>query len=114
MNPSDKEHPVGDYLEVVPEQTLVLPEPGSHPDNTVFRGKRLAVRTPPAADLIVGKLKRLDPEDMADIQFLTGRFTLDEAPLREAFSRLPQRFRDDGVLADNLRYVIEDLWGHAK
>jgi hypothetical protein len=114
LNPMDKDHPAGDYLEVVPEQTLVLPVPGAQPDNTVFRGKRLTVRTPPAADLIVGKLERLDPEDMADIQFLAGRFALDEAQLREAFGRLPQRFREDGVLTDNLRYVIEDLWGHSR
>jgi hypothetical protein len=112
-NPPDKDFPPGDYMEVVPEQTLVLPIPGSGgpPYDTVFRGRLLTVRTPPAADLVVGKLKRLDPEDVADIQFLVTRYGLDEAAVREAFSRLPARFRGDPVLTDNLRYVVEDLWG---
>ena len=111
-NPADKDSPPGDYLEVVPEETLVLPvpSPDGHPYNTVFRGQRLLVRTPPAADLAIGKLKRLDPEDLADIQYLVRRFGLDPAALREAFSRLPPRFRADPVLVDNLRYVVEDLW----
>ena len=111
-NPTDKEFAAGDYLELVPEETLVLPVPApdEHPYNTVFRGLNLTVRTPPAADLVVGKLKRLDPEDLADVQFLVRRFGLDEAALREAFSRLPKRFQTDPVLTDNLRYVVEDLW----
>jgi uncharacterized nucleotidyltransferase DUF6036 len=111
-NPPDKEFPPGDYLEVVPEETLVLPIPsGAPPYNTVFRGRLLTVRTPPASDLVVGKLKRLDAEDLADVQFLVSRFGLDEAAIREAFGRLPSRFQNDPVLVDNLRYVVEDLWG---
>ena len=113
FNPADKDFPPGDYLEVVPEETLVLPvaAPAEHPYNTVFRGRLLTVRTPPAGDLVIGKLKRLDPEDLSDVQYLVHRFGLDAAALREAFSRLPPRFRIDPVLVDNLRYVVEDLWG---
>lgn len=110
FNPPDKDFAERDYIEVVPEETLVLPRPSPDmPYNTVFRGSRLTVRTPPAADLVVGKLKRLDPEDLADVTFLVQRFSLTERDLREAFGRLPERFRADPVLQDNLRYVIEDL-----
>jgi len=110
FNPPDKDFPPGDYLEIVPEQTLVLPTPTADaPYNTVFRGQRLTVKTPPAADLLIGKLKRLDPEDLADIQFLITRFALDEPALREAFSRLPARNQRDAVLEDNLRYVVHDF-----
>ena len=77
----------------------------------VYRGRMLTVRTPPAADLVIGKLKRLDPEDMADIQYLIVRHSVDVAALREAFGRLPDRWQRDSVLTDNLRYVIDDLWG---
>jgi hypothetical protein len=109
-NPPDKDFVEADYVEVVPEESLVLPMPSpSRPYNTVFRGKRLTVQTPPAADLVIGKLKRLDPEDSADIAFLTARFGLSEGDLREAWDRLPERFRRDPVLVDNLRWVIEDL-----
>lgn len=109
FNPHDKEYAEKDYLEVVPEETLILPSPS--PDrryNSVFRGVRLTVRTPPAADLVVGKLKRLEPEDLADVAFLIERFRLTESDLREAYQRLPDRFKSDTVVQDNLRYVVED------
>ena len=109
-NPHDKDFPEGDYVEVVPANTLVLPVPNADYD-VVFRGTKLTVRTPPAADLVIGKLKRLEPEDLSDITYLVGHFGVDEAALRAAFDRLPERFRRDGVLLDNLRYVCEDLWG---
>jgi hypothetical protein len=109
FNPGDKEEVEGDYLETVPEETLILPRPSEAlPYNTVFRGQRLTVRTPPGADLVVGKLKRLDPEDLADIAFLVQRFGLVRFDIEEAFGRLPDRFRSDPVVVDNLRYVIED------
>lgn len=110
FNPSDKDFAERDYLEVVPEETLILPQ--ADPErgyNTIFRGQRLTVRTPPAADLVVGKLKRLDPEDVADVTFLIRHFRLTEADLRESFDRLPARFRTDPVVQDNLRYIVEDL-----
>ena len=70
---------------------------------------RLTVRTPPAADLVIGKLKRLDPEDLADIGFLIKHFRLTDQGVREAFSRLQARFKADPVVQDNLRFVVEDL-----
>ncbi len=111
FNPtSGKDLAEHDFLEVVPEETLVLPVPSpERPYNTVFRGRRLTVRTPPVADLIIGKLKRLEPEDVADIAFLTQRFAITEGDLSEAFGRLPARWRGDPVIVDNLRYVLEDL-----
>jgi hypothetical protein len=110
FNPSDKDFVEQDYLEVVPEETVILPRPDPERGyNTVFRGLRLMVRTPPAADLVIGKLKRLDPEDLSDVTFLIQHFRLTEADLRESFDRLPARFRADPVVQDNLRFVVEDL-----
>ncbi|HEX6864606.1 MAG TPA: DUF6036 family nucleotidyltransferase [Thermoanaerobaculia bacterium] len=109
FNPSNKDFVEQDYLEVVPEETLILPRPD--PDrgyNTVFRGLRLTVKTPPAADLVVGKLKRLDPEDLADVTFLIERFRLTRADLADSFERLPARFKNDPVVQDNLHFVLED------
>jgi hypothetical protein len=109
FNPANKDQAEQDYLEVVPEETLILPQPSSErPYNTVFRGQRLTVKTPPAADLLVGKLKRLEPEDEADVAFLVKRFRLTPEDVTEAFERLPGRFKLDPVVRDNLRYVIED------
>jgi hypothetical protein len=85
-----------DYLELVPEETLILPRPSPDLDyNTVFRGERLSVKTPPAADLVVGKLKRLQADDLADVAFLITRFRLTESDLAESFERLPARFKTD-------------------
>lgn len=94
----------------VPEETLILPRPD--PDrgyDTVFRGLHLTVRTPPAADLIVGKLKRLEPDDVADVAFLIKRFRLTKVDITESFERLPARFKTDPVVLDNFRYIVEDL-----
>lgn len=109
FNPLDKDRVEQDYLELVPEETLVLSRPATErPYNTVFRGRLLVVATPPAADLLVGKLKRLDPDDTADVEFLIRSFSLTEPDLQESYSRLPPRFQRDPVIQDNLRYVIED------
>jgi hypothetical protein len=110
FNPKDKDFLEQDYLEVVPEETLILPRPDSERGyNTIFRGLRLTVKTPPAADLVIGKLKRLDPEDLADVTFLIKHFRLTGADLKESFDRLPARFQADPVVQDNLRFVVEDL-----
>jgi Nucleotidyltransferase of unknown function (DUF6036) len=109
FNPADKDLTEHDYLEVVPEETLILPRPD--PDrgyNTVFRGLHLTVRTPPAADLVIGKLKRLEPDDIADVAFLIRHFRLTAADLTESFGRLPARFKSDPVVQDNLRFILED------
>ena len=109
FNPSEKDLAERDYLEVVPEETLILPRPSPEREyNTVFRGLRLTVKTPPAADLVIGKLKRLEAEDLADVVFLIQRFRLTENDLTESFHRLSQRFQSDPVVQDNLRYIVED------
>ena len=109
FNPTDKDFAEQDYLEVVPEEALILPRPDPERDyNTIFRGQRLTVKTPPAADLVIGKLKRLDPDDLSDIVFLIDRFRLTEADLEESFERLPARFKTDPVVLDNLRFIKED------
>lgn len=109
FNPSDKDFAEQDYIEVAPEETLILPHPDPERSyNTIFRGQRLTVKTPPAADLVIGKLKRLDPDDLSDIAFLIDRFRLTEADLKESFERLPARFKADPVVQDNLRFIKED------
>lgn len=86
--------------------TLPRPDP-ERGYNTIFRGHRLTVKTPPAADLVIGKLKRLDTDDLSDIAFL-NRFRLTDADLEESFERLPARFKADPVVQDNLRFIKED------
>lgn len=77
-------------------------------DILLFRGQRLTVKTPPAADLVIGKVKRLDTDDLSDIAFLIDRFRLTGADLDESFERLSARFKADPVVQDNLRFIKED------
>lgn len=101
FNPSNKDFAEQDYIEVAPEETLILPLPDPERSyNTIFRGQRLTVKTPPAADL--------DPDDLSDISFLIDRFRLTAADLEESFDRLPARFKADPVVQDNLRFIKED------
>lgn len=110
FNPSNKDFAEQDYIEVVPEETLILPRPDPERGyNTIFRGHRLTVKTPPAADLVIGKLKRLDPDDLSDIVFLIDRFRLTKADIEDSFGRLPARFKADPVVQDNLRFIKEDF-----
>jgi hypothetical protein len=109
-NPPNKDFAPGDYLELVPASSLALPTPDGDYD-IVFRGRMLTVRTPPPQDLVIGKLKRLEAEDIGDVHYLVSKLGVDRAAVEEAFARLPERFRRDPVVADNLRYVLEDLWG---
>jgi hypothetical protein len=109
FEPMDTEFLEREYIEVIPEATLVLPRASDlRPYTTAFRGKRLTVRIPPPADLVVGKLKRAEPEDLADIAFLARRFALTRADVEEAFCRLPRHLQEEPVIRDNLRYVLED------
>lgn len=112
FEPLDAEDLEKEYLEIIPTSTLVLPEPDPESRyDTVFHGKRLTVRTPPPADLVIGKLRRLEPDDLSDIAFLVGRFSLCKVDLESAFARLSARLRRDPVILDNFRYLLEDHFG---
>lgn len=62
-----------------------------------------------AADLIASKLYRYSEQDQEDILFLLrqGGVTLDA--VREAVTRLPERFRDDVLVQENLANLAVDF-----
>jgi len=78
-----------------------------HPTELLIRGGAAVLAH--GLEQRIGKLKRLDPEDLADVTFLIKHFRLTRPDLREAFDRLPARFKADPVVQDNLRFVVEDL-----
>ena len=72
FNPSDKDFAEQDYIEVAPEETLILPHPDPERSyNTIFRGQRLTVKTPPAADLerLPARFKA-DPVVLDNLRFI--------------------------------------------
>lgn len=102
------------FLELVGAFRLCVPEPTvEKPGLEIFKGTNLTVRTGSAADLIASKLIRYDEQDQQDIQFLlkTGRVTL--SAVRESVGRLPESFREDALICENLTNLERDMkmWG---
>lgn len=107
----------GAFLELVGSFRLSMPVPdAAHPGIELYRGTNLVVRTGSAADLVASKLVRYDAQDQQDIQFLMGEGGATLVEVREAVSRLQPKFRDDMLVAENLKCLESDLpvWGVAK
>ena len=100
----------GAYIELVKPLMLTLPKPKSENSCVVlFQGVNLTVKTSSPADLIASKLYRYSEQDQEDILFLLrqGGVTLDA--VREAVTRLPERFRDDVLVQENLANLAVDF-----
>ena len=107
----------GAYVELVKPLMLTLPQPKSESDvQELFRGANLIVRTGSGADLVASKLYRYSEQDQEDIQFLMLRGGVTLAAVRESVTRLPERFREDVMVVENLRNLEQDLalWRVAK
>lgn len=107
----------GAYVELVKPLMLTLPKPMSDESRQeLFRGRNLVVRTGSGADLIASKLYRYSEQDREDIQFLMCRGGVSVDAVRNAVSRLPERFRDDVLVVENLANLEQDcaLWRDAK
>ena len=107
----------GAYIELVQPMMLTLPKPKSEDSlQVLFKGTNLTVKTGSGADLVASKLYRYSEQDQEDVQFLMlrGGVTLDA--VREAVSRLPERFREDVMTVENLGNLESDLvlWRTAK
>jgi len=98
------------YVELVQPLMLTVPKPSSEEAFVeLFRGMNLLVKTCAPADLVASKLFRYSPQDQEDIQFLMGSGGVTIERVREAVSRLPERFRDDVVVRENLTNLESDL-----
>jgi len=102
----------GPHIEWVGPLRLCLPPPQD--DGTVlWQGARLTVRTGSVEDLVASKLIRYDSTDQADIQYLYAQFRFSADAVRDAVERLPQPFRSDVLVRENLGNLLLDLrnWG---
>lgn len=100
----------GAYVEFVKPLMLTLPRPAS-PESFIelYRGVNLIVKTSTPADLVASKLYRYSPQDQEDIQFLMGPGGATLDAVRDSVSRLPERFRDDVLVRENLVNLESDL-----
>lgn len=98
------------YLQLLPEETLVLPKPRPGKELTPWKGEKLRVTTPEAADLLVSKLKRCDAIDIQDIAFLILKFKIKREEVVESFKRLPKFWREDIILKENFENTLKDFF----
>lgn len=98
------------YLQLLPEETLVLPRPRPNSHLTPWSGNKLSMTTPSPEDLVISKLKRCDSVDIQDIAFLILRFKIKAEDLTEAFRRLPEHWKEDIILKENLENTLTDFF----
>jgi hypothetical protein len=99
----------GDHIEWIGPLRLCLAAPQSTRTVPLWSGQRLEVFTVAPADLAASKLVRYDDLDRADLQFLCEQTGLDWNDIAEAAGRLPEVFRNDPVVRDNLNSLRTDM-----
>jgi len=98
------------YVELVKPLMLTVPRPASEESFVeLFRGRNLTVKTCSPADLVASKLYRYSPQDQEDIQFLMGPGGATVEAVRDSVSRLPEGFRDDVMVRENLANPESDI-----
>jgi len=98
------------YIQLLPEESLILPRPKPNAHMTPWKRNKLAVTTPPPADMIISKLKRCDAIDIQDIAFLMLKFEVNANQLKEAFNRLDDHWKSDIILKDNFENTLRDFF----
>jgi hypothetical protein len=100
----------GEHIEWIQMARLCLAPPRATDSVTLWQGSRLQIITVPPADLIASKLIRYDELDQADIAYLLAQQPLVWADIAAAVERLPEPFRRDAVLRDNLANLKTDCF----
>lgn len=99
----------GDHIEWVSSARLCLPPVDPENAVTLWQGGRLLLFTLPVPDLVASRLIRYDPIDQADIEFLTVQARVDFEAVAAAVKRLPESFRDDVMVRENLENLRRDM-----
>lgn len=98
----------GDHIEWIGPLRLCLAPPAANV-LTLWQGSRLSVFTLPLPDLIASKLIRYDPTDQGDIQFIVSQQRVSFEEVEGAVDRLPNPFREDALVRENLRNLCSDM-----
>ncbi len=106
INPefTDKEH-----IEWISKSRLCLAEPTPENETILWTGDKLIVRTVSPEDLVASKLIRYDEIDQSDIRFLISYLNIKYDRIVNAANRLPENFREDIIVIDNLQNLKEDM-----
>ncbi len=98
-----------DHIEWISAARLCLPPPDPASDLTLWRGRRLTVKTNALPALIASKLIRYDALDRGDVQYLVTLRPVAFAEVAAAAARLPPPFDRDPLVVDNLDNFRTDL-----
>ncbi|MDD2347779.1 MAG: hypothetical protein PHG74_02625 [Kiritimatiellae bacterium] len=98
----------GAFVELIGPLMLTVPTPNEEAV-VLFTGTNLTVKTGSAADLVASKLYRCSEQDYEDIQFLVCAAGVRFEEVVASVSRLPERFRDDVPIRDNLANLKTDM-----
>lgn len=107
VNPAEDSS--SNQIEWVLPLRLCLPEPLAKSEMVLWQGVKLAVKCGSVADLIASKLIRYDEIDQGDIQYLYAQSGVDLKEIQDAVKRLPNQFRNDALVVDNLLNLEADL-----
>ncbi|MBN1675909.1 MAG: hypothetical protein JXR37_33000 [Kiritimatiellae bacterium] len=107
VNPEESENV--EHVEWVSALRLCLAKPEAPGEVVLWQGQRLTLKTVSPADLVASKLIRYDEIDQGDIRYLVAQANLEHAQVREAVERLPDSFRSDRLVRENLANLEVDM-----
>ena len=107
INP--EEHIDEEHIEWVSIVRLCLARPTDEQKIPLWSGDKLSVFTVPPEDLVASKLIRYDEIDQGDIHYLVFQMNLSFSQIEDAVGRLPESFRNDPIVQDNLQNLKQDI-----
>jgi hypothetical protein len=99
----------GEHIEWIQAARLCLAPPAAGRVVQLWQGARLKIVTVPPPDLIASKLIRYDELDQADIAYLLAQQAIAWTDIAAAVQRLPEPFKHDPVVRDNLANLKADF-----
>ncbi|MFC1761253.1 DUF6036 family nucleotidyltransferase [Planctomycetota bacterium] len=105
-----------DHIEWISFIRLCLAKPDTTESIVLWEGNKLKVFTVSPADLIASKLIRYDEIDQSDIHYLVFQMNLSYESIVQAAKRLPEQFRNDAIVRENLANLEQDMesWRNAE
>ena len=98
-----------DHIEWISIVRLCLADPATTESIVLWQGSKLTIFTVSPADLVASKLIRYDDIDKSDIHYLTFQMNITFKAVEDAVTRLPNQFRDDVVIKENLLNFKQDM-----
>jgi hypothetical protein len=100
----------GNHVEWVGPLQLCLPPPGEDRQGLLlWQGEKVTVRSGSIVDWVASKLIRYDETDRADVQYVYAQFSFAWDAVRDAAARLPEPFKTDSVVMENLSNLKTDM-----